>query len=258
MKIKRWRLLLGFGACLVLAALSPASRWPLVRLLNNERSYRGRPTSYWSQQVLLYLADPDDYRRGKFAWLDPVRHALGWDSGASTEQPFGNLADPNGVPVLTELLVDEDRRVRCYAATSLAFIGCPAHSAFPALAHMLVTDPDLDSRREAGRALAWDSVSLRETGQAPSKATVQDLIAALRDDDDTVNYFAAWALGEVGPDAKQAVPALLELLRAKGSRTHEELDVWQFRDNIVNALRDIEPDAAKEAIVLVEGQARGH
>ncbi len=63
----------------------------------------------------------------------------------------------------------------------------------------------LKSRDEEQRRVA--ARSLGEMG-ADAKSAVPALAAALKDDDLFVRRFAAHSLGEVGPDAKSAVPAL--------------------------------------------------
>ena len=44
-------------------------------------------------------------------------------------------------------------------------------------------------------------------------ATVQELIHRLKDSDWRVRYAAVCALGEIGPEAKEAVPALVAVLK---------------------------------------------
>ena len=46
-------------------------------------------------------------------------------------------------------------------------------------------------------------------------SAVSILIEALREDDSWVNYSAAIAVGKIGPEAKQAVTALIELMKSK-------------------------------------------
>jgi HEAT repeat protein len=48
---------------------------------------------------------------------------------------------------------------------------------------------------------------------------VPDLIAALRDADSQVVAQAAWALGQIGPAASDALPALRKLYDARRHRT---------------------------------------
>lgn len=48
-------------------------------------------------------------------------------------------------------------------------------------------------------------------------SALPELIEHLKDDDDTVRRIAAWALGEMGPAARDAVPALIAVLEDKDS-----------------------------------------
>jgi HEAT repeat protein len=75
-------------------------------------------------------------------------------------------------------------------------------------------------------------------GQFPNAAetTVPALILALKDD---IAREAARALGELGPGARAAVPALLE-----ACRSHSESDT---RDAARQALLWIDPEALREA-----------
>lgn len=85
-------------------------------------------------------------------------------------------------------------------AKGLAIIGPDAHAAVPALARVLrgpVPAVRLDCAAALGRI---------------GKASVPVLIDALSDKNLEVRHAAAYALGEVGPDAQAAVPGLIPLL----------------------------------------------
>ena len=133
---------------------------------------------------------------------------------------------------LTELLKDNSAKVRAHAACALGEIGAPAKPAVPALAELL-KDPDETVRRQAVKAvmhihpgpqvtiplcvkLLEDSDPgvrvrvLNAVAEAGPKA-VPGLIAALKND--KAAYWACLVLREIGPAAKDAVPALAEKLK---------------------------------------------
>lgn len=136
------------------------------------------------------------------------------------------------VAPLTSLLKDASADVRAHAAKSLGEIGEQARSAAPALLSLL-KDDNPTVRRQAVKALGAirpgpkvmiplfvqlmkDSdpgVQMRilsavsEAGQS----AVPGLIGALKDDE--VAYWACVVLRQIGPAAKEAVPALAEKLK---------------------------------------------
>jgi HEAT repeat protein len=105
------------------------------------------------------------------------------------------------VPALTEALKDKEGFVRWVAAQALAQIG---ETAVPALIKSLGADHGPDVHRYAAEAL----VKIGEPA-------VPALTKALRDKDNewTVRQSAALALGAMGLEARDAVPALAEARR---------------------------------------------
>ena len=69
-------------------------------------------------------------------------------------------------------------------------------------------------------------------------AGVAGLIKALKSDDDDLRWRAAWALGQIGPAAKQAVPELQALL--------PDLN-WHVREAAAKAIPLIDPTAKLKA-----------
>ncbi len=125
---------------------------------------------------------------------DPeVRAAAVWALGAAAEP---------AVPGLAEALRDEQEAVRTAAAGALGALGPRARSAAPVLFAAL-DDPRANVRAAAAQALA----SLELTAES-----VSSLAKALGNPDGYVRAFAAWSLGNLGPDAREAVPALVEAL----------------------------------------------
>ncbi len=138
----------------------------------------------------------------------------------------------DAVAPLTDLLKDGSAKVRAHAAWSLGAIGAAAKPAVPALAELL-KDPDETVRRQVVKAVqaihpgpavvvplctkllndpdpAVRVRILQAIAEAGPKA-VPGLIAALNSD--KAAYWACLALRDIGPAAKDAVPALAEKLK---------------------------------------------
>jgi HEAT repeat protein len=133
---------------------------------------------------------------------------------------------------LTGLLKDSSAKVRAHAVWSLGAIGAAAKPAVPALAELL-KDPDETVRRQVIKAVqaihpgpavvvplctkllndpdpAVRVRVLHAIADSGAKA-VPGLIEALKNDKAT--YWACLALRDIGPAAKDAVPALAEKLK---------------------------------------------
>lgn len=126
------------------------------------------------------------------------------------------------------------------AANSLADIGPEATPAVPALIKALKAD-HRQLRGDAIRALGWIG--------AKDPAVVPTLIAVLRDRNDTFfRSSAAVALARIGPEAKEAVPALLEALKAEDLK--DENRIRGTRSAVMTALGHMGA-AAKEAVPVL-------
>ena len=106
------------------------------------------------------------------------------------------------VPGVTELLHDTNGIVRAAAAQALGRIGPDAGQSAPEL-KPLIQDKNAAVRTEAVRAL----------GRIGKQTSVPMLIELLRSNITDVREAAFDALGEMGPAAKAALPALTEILR---------------------------------------------
>ena len=169
---------------------------------------------------------------------------------------MGTAAAP-AVEALTAELEDENPQTRAQAAKALGRIGDAAKPAAKALARA-IADKDASVRRSAIGALrrikpGEDMVvplmieALASTDDATRLSAVRSLaefgeaivptMIKGMSDDRTV-YWACLVLGEVGPKAKDAVPALATALEHK----HPEV-----RHEAAYALRSIGPDA-KDAV----------
>lgn len=135
------------------------------------------------------------------------------------------------VGALTRLLEDESATVRAHAAQALGHIGAPAKPAVKALAS-LITDEDALVRRAAVGALqdirpgpevgvpiivkvledADPAARIRalDALAEQGKEAVPHLIEAMAKEEAV--YWACLVLSEIGPDAEEAVPALIKVL----------------------------------------------
>ena len=217
--------------------LFPDLRWAMWGRLRGEALYRWRPTSYWSALLRQAYQDPWDGNwyvppRPRPWWVDRVEDLLHVRLRGGPE-PEALAGGPAAVPVLVELLADEDAEVRRAAASYLRRLGPRAGGA--ALGRSL-KHPDAAVREEADWALAGMGSAagpalpaLREAlgdedGKSrfvvllaiadiaeESDAAVPVLAAALTNDDQRVREHAASALGHLGPRAAPAVPALKQI-----------------------------------------------
>jgi HEAT repeat protein len=137
------------------------------------------------------------------------------------------------VPALVGLL--KDRNIAEEAAVwTLGGIGPEAKAAIPALTALLKSEEDYN---EIPQAAAW---ALAKIGIA----TLPTLTGLLKDKDQRVRWLAAWAVGEIGPESKAAVSALIELLKAK--------DASSLRLCVVQTLGKIGPEAKTAVPALRE------
>jgi hypothetical protein len=182
---KRWILCFSLGLAVAAVAVMVEPTHVVRGWLRGERFFAGRPSSYWSKVIR------DRQPVGRFE--DAIGLVLG-------KEP-----NPAAVPMLVELLEDEDDEVRFAACHALAANGSAARQAVPALLEML-GHPNLFYRRNASHALA---------AIGPDDSAIDMLNEALKEDDSWVNYYAAIAVGKLGPQGKPAVPALLDLITSE-------------------------------------------
>lgn len=133
------------------------------------------------------------------------------------------------IPMLISALEDKDGSVQKFAVNALAHIGPPAKAAIPALSKVL-------RAKENDWLLDFAIDAFAKIG-VEDKEVLPILIQALEPGNEC-HSSAAKALGEIGPAAKQAVPALLKLLSDKDPAV---------RKTVGEALKKIDPAAAKKA-----------
>jgi HEAT repeat protein len=196
-----------------------------------EPLHNGQPAAYWRQalvstdagarleaanalaalkakdsvpDLMIALKDKDDQVRAAAA------EAL-WSLGPDAR---------DAVAALILLLKDKSASVRLNAAGALGDVGADVPEALSALRETL-KDRDADVRVQAATSL----------GRSRSEAVVVDLIAALKDNTSRVRVAAAYALAEIGPGAKAALPTLQAASKASDG---------DFRTAIAYAIAQIE------------------
>jgi HEAT repeat protein len=106
------------------------------------------------------------------------------------------------VPALRGLIKDENAEVRVFAIQTIRWLDSSAPGLLPVLIEAS------QDRKPLTRAYAAHTLGL--FGEA---AAVAALLENLKDDNQQVRSTAARSLGEIGPEAKDAVPALIAALK---------------------------------------------
>jgi len=151
------------------------------------------------------------------------------DAGDVLREAVGDRADE---PVaVARALRDPSAAVRKTAADTLGATGQGARGSVDALFEAL------DDRSEAVRHAAAQALARIGTGAADRAR----LVAALPNADPYVSAFAAWSLGNLGAEAKEAVPDLVRAL------AREETNAV-----VAGALARVGPAAAEAVPALVE------
>lgn len=132
------------------------------------------------------------------------------------------------IGALVESLRDGLSYVRISAAHALGQLGAKARDAIPALTTALLYDGAPRVRLEAAVAI-W-RIDRRSVRVLPV------LMEALEDPDEVTRWVAADCLGDIGPEAAEAVPALQRALS-------EPMRSRMIRMSIALALQRIEPTA---------------
>jgi HEAT repeat protein len=132
---------------------------------------------------------------------------------------------------LIDSLQEKIELVRFHAAIALGNLGCAARSAVPALIRTALRDEEPAVRLEAAMAL-WNI-------DHKGPLVVPALIKALADDNELICWIAADCLGQIGPEARDAVPALQQALR-------RPFKMGLIGKGVALALRRIDPEAAAD------------
>ncbi len=157
-------------------------------------------------------------------------------------QSLGEIeADPKlAVPPLAALLKEDMKELTDAAITSLGKMGEPAVSALTdALKNKEGTKKPKKGDKKAPKATDRTAFLRAKAAQAlgtigpDAKAAVPALIEALKDT--SIRNDAVVALGNIGPDAKDAVPALREAITGKGNKKDKG-----FKEAVNQAIKKIE------------------
>ncbi len=142
--------------------------------------------------------------------INPKQLRVGPDRAALRMAFHGTKATPDGVATLIDALSDDDKGTRCLAASHLGRIGVEAKDAVPALWTALKSN-DGAVRAEAAAAL------FRIDNQP--KVVIDVLSDLVQGRDLEVRRRALWALHDIGPAAKDAVPALCNAIAREPDQT---------------------------------------
>jgi hypothetical protein len=224
-KSRRGRLALAGG---LLAAL--AAYWYGFEYRPWEDHFRGRPTSWWDRELAREWDGPTR-PEGQPGWRERLaRYGLATPAPGSPARAL-RAGDPAAAPVLAGLLESQDRRTRGLAVEELTALGEAARPAVPALLRRL-RDRDTNFRWEAFRALkAIDPEAL----PAAAPALTAWLGEGGDGPNELVRGWAVDALGEMGPEAREAAPFLLGVL--------DDRDSLILHETARRALRRIDPGA---------------
>jgi hypothetical protein len=245
----------------IAAGPAPIADW-LAALSHDSPFEHGQDGSVWNEEaprltlvpiLISLLQDPSgDVRMRAITALTtfaeqaqralPVLRAALKDAAATDDDPSvrGRAVHAvlqlgpqpaSDVAALIDSLHDDLEIVRFHAAVALGDLGRSAQPATPALIQAASWDDDPAVRVAA-------AVALRKIDRNGPLA-IQTLIEALGNDNELVCWMAADELGQIGPEAREAVPALQQALRRR------------FKMNLVArgialAIRRIAPQSAVE------------
>jgi len=175
--------------------------------------YRGRPLSYYvaklgSPERLNAVRSIGYFGRDGATAVPELTAALNDKSPEMRSAAAGSLGmigSAMSVPALAKVLSDPDPRVRCVSAIALEAIGPRAASAVPQLGKAL-DDPVNYVRIPAADALG--SIGAGAVAAVPEMAAV----LLRKNEDGFVLLSTAYALGKIGPPAKDALPALYQIV----------------------------------------------
>ncbi len=142
----------------------------------------------------------------------------------------GGIYDGHSIPYWIKALRSPNGDDRRRAVSALAAVGTDtdAGEAVPALAGVVLDDPDPKLRAAAAEALAK---------MIPTpKSAVPALAKALQDTDVRVRMNAATALFRLGTDARPAIPALITALKDHDNQTKVDLAAFTIQEMVVKSL----------------------
>src|SRR5499426_454188 len=186
---------------------------PAAAAQAEERRYEGRTLSEWAH--LLQDPDPSAQRKAAEALrlgfevqaVPVLNRAVETGNPSVRIEAIRALAQiqppaPETVATLSKAMRDTDPAVQRAAAAALGDVGAVS------VLTQALKDPDKNVRRNAVRPLR--RVVIRDRSSTATRAVVTALADALKDPDGAVRRAAASSLGAIGPEAVDAIPALVE------------------------------------------------
>jgi HEAT repeat protein len=155
----------------------------------------------------------------------------------------------SATPNLVAALKDNDLFVRRFAAQALGEIEADPKLAAPALATMLQNPRE---RKEAQEAAATSLGKMGAAGAAPLIAVIKD-----NNTDNDVRRKAIESVGNIGPDAKAAIPSLVAQLKMMGGGKKNPNKDADFRIEAATSLGKIATAKDKEALDALRDLAGG-
>ena len=228
------------------------------------------PNPYSRANAALALGEIGDPAQSAVPTIIQLLNDPNTDIRGTAAEALGAIgpAARDAVPALTnQLLTDHENRDS--AAAALGDIGPAAAAAVPALIEEMCLDDKSGTQLQyqvsalpaLGRigpvAVAALTQTMKEAKcfdvEAPLKALtksgpagVSALIDGLKIPDRDTRYFSAYYLGEIGPDAKAAVPALVKLLKDLNKDSDDPVEHMRsmaLQSAAVHSLGQIGPDA---------------
>jgi hypothetical protein len=210
-----FRPLVGLG----LLALGALVGYYLYAWSRGDHFFRARPTRYWRSELREFAKNPDQWSQ---PWPDRLLDFIGATPRPGWPGVMGQ--DPAAVPVLIDLVTDDDEHVRHAALDSLMLLGPAATAAVPAVRQATATDGYACvtlvciSKEEAISCCIegiWrqDPRRLRSflscfAASDPSEDEIREILRLLEVGKPITRWAIAVQLQDMGPAARVAIPAL--------------------------------------------------
>lgn len=147
-------------------------------------------------------------------------------------------AAKEAVPALIDALKDEEGKTNLYAAVALVKVGGNPQDAIPVLIANLQGNPYCD----------WNVKLATETLEKIGKEAVPALTTALKDMDWNLRFGATRALGQIGVEARDAVPELTEVFLDRNENI-------RIRSGAMTALENIASEEALSVLNIYKEEA---
>jgi HEAT repeat protein len=245
--------LAAFGA---LAEIGPEAKdaVPLLRAALQSKDINKR---YWAA-VTLAKAAPREVATATKSLIEALKHGHDAPTRGVAAEGLGELGDAataDAIPALTDALRDPDRMVRTSAAEALGKMGPRARISLPGLIRVVQTGTDPESAlAAAGTAVKLDPRASAAAVTAFCKKLMADPSQA---EWDSGLAKAGYLLGDIGPEATDAVPVLRKLLSGKtpgGVRASAAWALYRIGVDRQQALQELKrqaPEGLEQPIVAL-------